>query len=50
MDGLVPALWVGARAVAVAAVLAFLMSRQRTVDGPAAGLSGNAAATAPVAI
>lgn len=39
VDGLVPALWVGAGAVALAAVLAFLMPRQSKADGPAADLS-----------
>ncbi|MFD5538811.1 DHA2 family efflux MFS transporter permease subunit [Streptomyces sp. NPDC127079] len=39
VDGLVPALWVGAGAVAVAAALAFLMPRRRAAHGPAAGLA-----------
>ncbi|MFE2069581.1 DHA2 family efflux MFS transporter permease subunit [Streptomyces sp. NPDC059467] len=46
VDGLVPALWVGAGAVAVAAALAFLMPRRREAHGPAAGL---ATEDAPVA-
>ena len=37
VDGLVPALWVGAAAVAVAAALAFLMPRQRQTVGPTSG-------------
>ncbi|WP_330293166.1 DHA2 family efflux MFS transporter permease subunit [Streptomyces sp. NBC_00576] len=39
VDGLVPALWVGAGAVALAAALALLMPWQRKADGPAAGLA-----------
>ncbi|MEU6196557.1 DHA2 family efflux MFS transporter permease subunit [Streptomyces sp. NPDC047061] len=46
VDGLVPALWVGAGAVGVAAALAFLMPRRREGHGPAAGL---AAEDAPLA-
>ncbi|OXY99105.1 DHA2 family efflux MFS transporter permease subunit [Streptomyces diastatochromogenes] len=46
VDGLVPALWVGAGAVAVAAALAFLMPRRHEAHGPAAGL---ATEDAPVA-
>ncbi|KUO17674.1 hypothetical protein AQJ91_28580 [Streptomyces dysideae] len=46
VDGPVPALWVGAGAVA----LALLVPRQRTADGPAAGLAvGDAPAGVPVA-
>lgn len=45
VDGLVPALWVGAGAVALAAALAFLMPRRRENDSPTAGL---ATADAPV--
>jgi MFS family permease len=37
VDGLIPALWVGAGAVAVAAAVALLMPRQRKADGPAGG-------------
>ncbi|WP_406470514.1 DHA2 family efflux MFS transporter permease subunit [Streptomyces sp. NBC_01615] len=51
VDGLVPALWVGAGAVALAAALSLLMRRQRQADGPAGGLAaGDALAGAPVAI
>jgi predicted MFS family arabinose efflux permease len=39
VDGLVPALWAGAGAVALAAALAFLMPRQRRTDGPDTGLA-----------
>ncbi|MFG2727288.1 hypothetical protein [Streptomyces canus] len=39
MDGLIPALWAGAGAVALAAALALLMPRQRKANGPAADLS-----------
>ncbi|WP_086562213.1 DHA2 family efflux MFS transporter permease subunit [Streptomyces africanus] len=38
VDGLVPALWAGAGAVALAAALALLMTGQRKADGPTAGL------------
>lgn len=47
VDGLVPALWVGAGAVALAAALALLMPRQRKADGPAPALSGGTPAGAP---
>ncbi|MCX5335999.1 DHA2 family efflux MFS transporter permease subunit [Streptomyces sp. NBC_00140] len=47
VDGLVPALWVGAGAVALAAALALLMPRQRKADGPAPALSGGTPASAP---
>ena len=51
VDGLVPALWVGAGAVAVAAVLAFLMPRRGKADGPAVSqASGDVAVEAPLAI
>ncbi|WP_069766983.1 DHA2 family efflux MFS transporter permease subunit [Streptomyces sp. LUP30] len=51
VDGLVPALWAGAGAVAVAAALAFLMPRRHRADGPDAGLgTGDAQVGAPVAI
>ena len=46
VDGLIPALWVGAGAVALAAAVALLMPRRRKADGPAAGLS----TAAPAAI
>lgn len=46
VDGLVPALWVGAGAVALAAAVALLMPRRSKADGPAAGLS----TAAPAAI
>ncbi|KND37846.1 DHA2 family efflux MFS transporter permease subunit [Streptomyces acidiscabies] len=46
VDGLVPALWVGSAAVALAAALSLLMTRQRKADGPPAELSG----TVPAAI
>ncbi|MDQ1051076.1 hypothetical protein [Streptomyces sp. V4I2] len=50
VDGLVPALWVGAGAVGLAAALALLLPRQRKADGPAAGLAaGDAPAGVPVA-
>jgi len=50
VDGLIPALWVGAGAVALAAAVALLMPRQRKADGPAAGLAlGSAPAGAPAA-
>ncbi len=39
VDGLVPALWVGAGAVGLAAALALLMPRRHGADGPAAGLA-----------
>lgn len=39
VDGLVPALWAGAGAVALAAAVALLMPRRRKADGPAAGLA-----------
>ncbi|MFD3842904.1 hypothetical protein ACFWWC_42810 [Streptomyces sp. NPDC058642] len=47
MDGLVPALRVGAGAVALAATLALLMPRRRKADGPAPALSGDTPASAP---
>lgn len=51
MDGLVPALSVGAGAVAVAAVLAFLIPRRGKADGPAVSqTSGDVAVEAPLAI
>ncbi|WP_328778924.1 DHA2 family efflux MFS transporter permease subunit [Streptomyces canus] len=51
VDGLIPALWVGAGAVALAAALALLMLRQSKADGPAADLAaGNAPAGAPASI
>ncbi|WP_333740867.1 DHA2 family efflux MFS transporter permease subunit [Streptomyces sp. IBSBF 2806] len=51
VDGLVPALWAGAGAVAVAAALAFLMPSRHRADGPDAGLgTGDAQVGAPVAI
>ncbi|MDQ1071110.1 putative MFS family arabinose efflux permease [Streptomyces canus] len=50
VDGLIPALWVGAGAVALAAAMALLMPRRRKADDPAAGLAtGDAAVGAPVA-
>jgi EmrB/QacA subfamily drug resistance transporter len=50
VDGLIPALWVGAGAVALAAAVALLMRRQRKADGSAAGLAAGSAPTgAPVA-
>ncbi|MFE9445069.1 DHA2 family efflux MFS transporter permease subunit [Streptomyces sp. NPDC006602] len=50
VDGLVPALWVGAGAVALAAALALLMPRQRKADAPAPGLAtGDAPAGIAVA-
>jgi len=49
VDGLVPALWVGAGAVALAAALALLMPRRRKADGPTADLAaGDAPAGIPV--
>ncbi|MEV0643375.1 hypothetical protein AB0I77_52565 [Streptomyces sp. NPDC050619] len=47
VDGLVPALWLGAGAVGLAAALALLMPPQRKAEGPAAGL---AAVEAPVGV
>ncbi|MDQ0604536.1 EmrB/QacA subfamily drug resistance transporter [Streptomyces canus] len=47
VDGLIPALWVGAGAVALAAALALLMPRRRKADGPAPALSGGTPASAP---
>jgi EmrB/QacA subfamily drug resistance transporter len=47
VDGLIPALWVGAGAVALAAALALLMPRRRKADGPAPALSGGTPAGAP---
>lgn len=49
VDGLIPALWVGAGAVALAAALALLMPRRRNAGGPAAGLSGATPAGASAA-
>jgi hypothetical protein len=45
-DGLVPALRVESGAVAVAAVLAFLMPRQRKADGLASGEAPSSALVA----
>jgi EmrB/QacA subfamily drug resistance transporter len=39
VDGLIPALWVGAGAVALAAALALLMPRRRKADGPTPSLA-----------
>ncbi|WP_328636509.1 DHA2 family efflux MFS transporter permease subunit [Streptomyces canus] len=39
VDGLIPALWVGGGAVALAAAVALLMPRRRKADDPAAGLA-----------
>jgi len=51
VHGLIPALWVGASAVALAAAVALLIPRQRKAGGPAAGLAaGSAPAGAPVTI
>ncbi|MFI0451279.1 DHA2 family efflux MFS transporter permease subunit [Actinomadura sp. 6N118] len=51
VDGLVPALWTGAGAVALAAALALLMPRRRKADGgPAADLAAGGATSAPVTI
>jgi predicted MFS family arabinose efflux permease len=50
VDGLIPALWVGAGAVALAATVALLMPRQPKADGPPADLAaGGAPADAAVA-
>ncbi len=50
VDGLIPALWVGAGAVALAATVALLMPRQSKADGSSADLAaGSAPADAPVA-
>ncbi|MDX3117715.1 MULTISPECIES: DHA2 family efflux MFS transporter permease subunit [Streptomyces] len=51
VDGLVPALWTGAGAVASAAALAFLIPRRRRADGPDAGpAAGDAQVGTAVAI
>jgi len=51
VDGLIPALWVGSGAVAVAAMLASLLPRHRTASHQAAAspASGDTPATVPVA-
>jgi EmrB/QacA subfamily drug resistance transporter len=52
VDGLVPALWLGSAAVAVAAVLAVLLPRRRTTDDPMAvgPAAGDASVGVPAAI
>ncbi|MFF0160344.1 DHA2 family efflux MFS transporter permease subunit [Streptomyces sp. NPDC005263] len=49
VDGLIPALWVGAGAVALAAAVALLMRRQRKADSSAAGLAAGSAPAGAVA-
>ncbi|MFD0440954.1 DHA2 family efflux MFS transporter permease subunit [Streptomyces chartreusis] len=50
VDGLVPALWVGAGAVALATTVALVMSRDRKAEDQGVGLrAGDAAADVPVA-
>ncbi|MGI3222747.1 hypothetical protein ACRJ4B_00770 [Streptomyces sp. GTA36] len=49
VDGLIPALWVGAGTVALAAAVALFMPRQRKADGPAAGLAAGSAPTGALA-
>ncbi|MFJ9008173.1 hypothetical protein [Streptomyces canus] len=39
MDGLIPALWAGAGAVALAAAVALLIPRQRKADGSTPSLA-----------
>lgn len=51
VDGMVPALWIGAGAVGLAAALTLRMPRRHGADGPAAGLATeDAPAGASVAI
>jgi len=52
VDGLIPALWVGAAAVAVAAVLALLLPRHRTAGHPAVPtpVSGDTPAGVPATV
>lgn len=52
VDGLIPALWLGSAAVAVAAALAVLLPRRRTTDDPIAvgPAAGDASVGVPAAI